>query len=228
MDNRSEIQFDPNRLLTTQEYSLFHRSPKPFTNELAAALTPIPDIQTLAAAKEAFRPEMLTPFGASVAEVVRDHHVIDLGCGPEKANTIPRALARASHAISYTGVDIEDLGIETPDTFPESFVKADMLSFLQSLQQQEKGLVFIVSGMEPYYYEVDGRQGGGGRLPWDEFAKKRDLTREYITSCLNEMKRVTVQGDGLLIGSATVGWEPSNFGFASKNTTNGSELFVKV
>lgn len=166
---------------TIRAHSLF-LTPKSFTSNLNNAIY---------LTKDSEQPE-LTSFGHELIETVRDSAaLIDLGCG--KSMSDYRAVPELAHlaGTTYVGVDLlmsdyfESVAPSNGSTFPEwevnnsseSYIQADMLSFLKQLAPPEQGhYCFYISRIE---FALD----------------ERELNLQYVRRCLEEIKRL----NGLIV-----------------------------
>jgi hypothetical protein len=165
---------------------------------------------------ERLRVDRLTRFGQALGRVVAGRHVIDLACGHPEQSNAPREISRVLGARRYTGVDIElpqeyadgsaanelaDPGINV------AYEQTDILSFVEGLEPAaEEARTFYIGGLEPV-------------------CTSDSATRRYADACLREMRRVTREGDAVVVGTATHGFDPEYYGFALKEQATTSNKY---
>ncbi len=201
-----EIPQSYNELIDHARFmSAQHRT---FSDKLASAISTGPifdtdkyglrNIRLKEALLEQFGSRQLTEFGQTLKIAVTDRKFIDLACGDPALSPIPSIVASALGAREFVGVDknlpntysaadtplLQETGVHI------SYEHFDILQFLARLPVQN-GVTFNIAGLE----WVDAND---------------PITRDYIAASLTEIQRVTKSGDAVIIGSGTLGFDPSD------------------
>lgn len=175
----------------------------------------------------------LTELGRALHGSVKGKEFVDLGCGHPNASILPRQLAKIWNARRYIGIDsnlsIDNLSVEKDESgniFESVHIKSDMLSFLARIQRFEHGVNFYLAGLEPR------RLFDEESLEYVKKYNQQDYeldqqTRAYIKACMEEIKRISKKGDGIIIGPATYGFDPKQIDFQVQAEDYHHVLYVK-
>lgn len=129
------------------------------------------------------------PLAVQLKSLLAGRRFIDLGCGPVDVAATPRIVAEALGASEYIGVDIKVRNQTRRDefgnggTFTSTFIKRDLSAYLAD-EKKVGNNVFYLSGIEA--------------LPGQEF-----LAARYASSVKEKLRRLTVPGDAVLVGTGT-------------------------
>ncbi len=181
----------------------------------------LPDVTI---AEHAFQPEQVTPFGHLVQQAVAGKAFVDLGSGIPEMAQVPRLVAQAFGASEYVGVDsmlfqrrqTRQAELRSgSQTFVSQYFRERILPFLAKIKRPKNGLAFYLSGLEIQpHHQPEGVA--------------------YFDAMLTEIGHITKHGDAIILGLATDGIYPENYGFTlvGQSTPNREDkpthrLYVK-